>query len=70
MSFLIKNDELLERYNEIFENVSNSIKKKFHGEPVYNKKHLKTKIKSCRGKSTQTFTIIKYQKKALNVLFS
>ena len=32
MSFLIKDVELLEKYNKIWENVSNSIKKGFDGE--------------------------------------
>ena len=41
MSFLIKDDELLEKYNQIWENASNSIKKGFDSEPVYNEKYLK-----------------------------
>ena len=45
MSFLIKNDEVLEKYNEIREKVSNSFKKEFNCEPVYNEKYLKAKIK-------------------------
>ena len=40
-SFLIKDDELLEKYNEIWENVKNSLKKNFDSEPVYNEKYLK-----------------------------
>ena len=36
MSFLIKDDELLEKYNEICEKVRNSIKTEFDSEPVYN----------------------------------
>ena len=36
MSFLIKDDELLEKYNEICEKVRNSIKKEFDSEPIYN----------------------------------
>ena len=45
MSFLIRNDELLEKYNGILEKKgSNSIKKEF------NKKYLKTKIKSYNRK--------------------
>ena len=40
-SFLIKDDELLEKYNEIWEKVSNSIKRGFDREPVYNWKYLK-----------------------------
>ena len=46
MSCLIKDDELLETFNEIWEKVCNSIKKGFDSEPVYNGKYLKTKIKS------------------------
>ena len=49
-SFLIKDDELLEKYNEIWEKVSNSIKRGFDREPVYNWKYLKKNI--MRKKST------------------
>ena len=38
MSFLIKDDELLEKYNKILEKVKNNIKKEFDSEPVYNRK--------------------------------
>ena len=41
MSFLIKVDELLKKYNEICEKLSNSIKKEFNSKPVYNEKYLK-----------------------------
>ena len=34
MSVLIKDDEILEKYNEIWEKVKNSIKKEFDSEPV------------------------------------
>ena len=55
MSFLIKDHELLEKYNEIWENVKNSIKKEFDSEPVYNEKYLKAKIKSYNGKINTDF---------------
>ena len=67
MSFFIKDDELLKKYNEIWEKVKNSLKKEFDSEPVYNKKYLKAKIKSYNGKSTQIFTKIKYQKIVLDL---
>ena len=60
MSFFIKDDELLEKYNEIWENGKTIIKKEFDSEPIYNEKHLKT-----RKKSTQIWTIIKYQQRVL-----
>ena len=44
MYFLIKDDELLEKHNQIWEKVKNTIKEKFDSKPVYNEKNLKTKI--------------------------
>ena len=35
--FLIKDDEVLEKYNEIWENVKGSLKKLPDSKPVYNK---------------------------------
>ena len=55
ISFLIKDDELLEKYNEIWEKVKSSIKKKFYSEPVYNEKYVKAKIKSYDGKINTIF---------------
>ena len=55
MSFLIKDGELLGKYNEIWEKVSNSIKKGFDSEPVYKEKYLKTKVKSFEGKTNTNF---------------
>ena len=38
MHFLIENDELLEKYNTIWDKVSADIRKEFNSKPVYNKK--------------------------------
>ena len=46
---MIKDDELIEKYSEIWENNSNNIKKELGSEPVSNEKHLKTKIKPYKG---------------------
>ena len=55
ISFLIKDDELLEKYNEIWEKVKNSLKKEFDSEAIYNEKYLKGKIKSCNRKININF---------------
>ena len=44
--FFIEDNELLEKYNEIWEKVKNSIKKVYDSEPLYHKKYLKAKTKS------------------------
>ena len=50
MYFLIENDDLLEKYNTIWDKVSADIKKEFESKHVYNKNYLKTKIKSHDNK--------------------
>ena len=51
----------------ISDKVSADIKKEFDSEPVYNKKLLKTKIKSCDDEATN-FTIKKCLRQALIIL--
>ena len=46
MTLLIKDDGLLEKHNEMWEKLKNSIKEEFHSEPVYNEKYVNAKIKS------------------------
>ena len=55
ISFLIKDDKLLEIYYEIWEKVKSSIKKEFDSEPVYNEKYLKVKTKFYNGKINTNF---------------
>ena len=43
MCFLIIDDELLEKYNEILEKVKNSIKKEFDSKPLSSEKYLNLK---------------------------
>ena len=52
---------MLEKYDKIWKKVN--VKKEFDSEFVYSEKYLKDIL----GKSTQIFTIIKYQKKVLNL---
>ena len=46
MDFLIEDDDLLEKFNTIWDKVSTDIKKEFDSEPGYNNILLETKIKS------------------------
>ena len=55
VSFLIKEEKLLEKYNEIWEKIKISIKKEFDSEPVYHEKYLKTKMKSYNRKINTNF---------------
>ena len=44
MSFLIKDDEVWEKYEQIWDVLKNKLKIKFHSFPVYDKKYSKTKV--------------------------
>ena len=55
MSFLIKDDELLEKYKEIWEKVKDSLKREFDIKPLYNKKYLRAKIKPYNRKINTNF---------------
>ena len=54
MYFLIEDDDLLEKYNTIWDKIRADIKKEFDGNPAYNKNFLKTKIK-YHGKEVTDF---------------
>ena len=55
MYFLIEDDDLLEKYNAIWDKVSVDVKKEFDSEPVYNKDFLKSKIKSHGNEVTDFY---------------
>ena len=52
MYFLIEDDDLLEKYNTIWDKVSADIKQEFDSDAAYNKEFLKTKRKSHRDEVT------------------
>ena len=57
MYFLIKDDDLLEKYKTIWDKVSADIKKESDSDPVYNNEFLKTKIKSLGDEVTDFYDI-------------
>ena len=49
MSFLIKDDEVWEKYEQIWDVIKNKLGIKSHSLPVYDKKYLKTKVREYDG---------------------
>ena len=43
MSFVIKDDDVLDKYNEIWDKIKEKLNIKFHSMPVYNEKYIKAK---------------------------
>ena len=49
MSLLIKNNEVWERYEDIWNVIKNKLNIKFHSQPIYENKYLKTKVREFDG---------------------
>ena len=67
MLFLIKNDEVWEKYEEIWDIIKNNLGIKFHSKPIYEKKHLKAK-KNLMVRLEETFQVMACQKKICIIL--
>ena len=49
MSFFIKDDEVWEKYDKIWDAIRNKLGIKFHSEPVYEYEYLKAKVREFNG---------------------
>ena len=49
MSFLIKNDEVWDKYDKIWDVIKDKLGIKFHSEPVYEYRYLKAKVREFDG---------------------
>ena len=49
MSFLIKDDKVLEKYEKNWDVIKNKLNIKFHSEPIYEQKYLKAKVREFDG---------------------
>ena len=49
MSFIIKDDYVLDKYNEIWDKIKETLSIKFHSMPVYDEKYIKAKVREFNG---------------------
>ena len=49
MSFIIKNDDVLNKYSEIWKLIKNISNIKLHSTPVYDEKYIKAKVREFNG---------------------
>ena len=55
MSFLIKNNEVWEKYQDIGNVIKNKLNIKFHSQPIYANKYLKAKVREFDGSINTNF---------------
>ena len=55
MTFLIKDENVLDKYNEIWDKIKEKLSIKFHSEPVYDQTYIKAKVREFDGKIKTNF---------------
>ena len=55
MSFLIKNSEVWQKYEDIWDVIKNKLNIKFHSQPIYENKYLKAKVREFNGNIKTNF---------------
>ena len=55
MSFLIKDEEMLDKYEQIWDVIKNKLSIKFHSEPVYDETYIKAKVREFDSKIKTNF---------------
>ena len=68
MSFLIKDEEVLDKYEQIWDVIKNKLGTKFHSEPIYDETYIKAKVKEFDGKIKTRFWVMMCQKKICIIL--
>ena len=68
MSFFIKDNEVWEQYEEIWDVIKNKLTIKFNSKLIYNQKYLKAKVREFDGVIKKTFWIMICQKKICIIL--
>ena len=63
MPFVIKDDDVLDKYNEICDKIKETLNIKFHSKPVYHQKYVKAKVREFGGVIKTNFLVMKYKKK-------
>ena len=49
MSFVIKDDDVLDKYNKTWDKIKEKLSIKFHSTPVYDEKYIKAKVRKFNG---------------------
>ena len=68
MSFKIKDDTVLVKYNEIWKKIKNELDIKFHSKPAYDEKYIKAKVKTFNGVVNTVFSDNKIPKESIHYI--
>ena len=69
MSFMIEDDSVLVKHNEIWIKIKKTLNIKFHSMPIYDEKYIKSKIEEFNGAVNTNFWSDAVQKQGMHCTF-
>ena len=66
MSFMVKDDNVFDKYNKIWDKIKEKLNSKFHSKPVYDQKYLKVKVREFDGVIKTNFLVNKVPKENMH----
>ena len=66
MTFVIKDDDVLDKYNEIWDKIKKKLSIKLHSMPVYDEKYIKAKVREFNGVIKTNFSGDKMRKESMH----
>ena len=69
MSFVIKDDDVLNKYNEIWDKIKETLSIKFHSMPAYDEKYIKAKVREFNGGIKTNFLADKIPKESMHYTY-
>ena len=66
MSFVIKDDYVLDKYNKIWDKIKETLNTKFHSILVYDEKYVKVKVRKFKGVIKTNFLANKIPKESMH----
>ena len=64
--FIIKDDDVLDKYDEIWDKIKGKLNIKFHSMSFYDEKYLKTKVREFNGVTRTNFLSDEIPKESMN----
>ena len=70
MSFLIKDDDALNKYNEICDKIKEKLDIKFHSMAAYDEKYIKGKVREFNGVIKTNFLVDEIPKESMHYTYT
>ena len=69
MFFMVKNDDVLNKYNEIWDKIKTDLNIKLHSIPVYDEKYIKAKVREFNGVIKTNFLHDEIRKESMHYTY-